>query len=148
MKFEYFKLNRNRQIIKRVQINLDDFIAVLATGYNWKLMRSKGRTLELYSMVTFDEFSKLQRQNDEAVERRMYSYVYNGDGRKISDKVRDEKGRPLKEYIKAEDILSRAIKLNYIEGKELFKHAKEKGILFYDDDPWREILKRKENDRL
>lgn len=148
MEFEYFKLNRNRQIIKRVQINLDDFVAVLATGYNWKLMRSKGRPLELYSMVTFDEFSKLQRQNDEAVERRMYSYVYNGDGRKISDKVRDEKGRPLKKYTQPEDILGRALKFNYIDGKELFQYAKETGKWFYDDDPWREILKRRENDRV
>ena len=144
MKLEYFKLNRNRQIIKRVQIDLDDFIAVLATGYNWKLMRKKGRPLELYSMITFDEFSKLQRQNDEAVERRMFSYVYNGDGRKISDKVRDSKGRPLKEYTKPENILSKATKLNYFEERTLFQYAKDRGILFYDDDPWKEILKVKE----
>ena len=144
MKFEYFKLNLNRQIIKRIQIDLDDFIAVLSTGYNWKLMRSKGRPLELYSMITFDEFSKLQRQNDEAVERRMYSYVYNGDGRKISDKVRDSKGRPLKKYTEAEDILGRAIKLNYFEGTTLFSYAKDRGIFFYDDDPWKEILKARE----
>jgi len=141
MKFEYLKLNRNRKIIKRMSINLDDYIAVLSTGYNWKLMREKGRPLELYDMITFDDFSKLQRQNDEAVERRTFSYIYHGDGRKISDKVRDEKGRPLKEYTKPEDMLGKAIKLNYIEGKELFKYAKEKGILFYDDDRWREILK-------
>lgn len=144
MEFEYFKLDRDRQIVKRNIINLDDYIAVLSTGYNWKLMRSKGRPLELYSMITFDEFSKLQRQNDEAVERRMYSYVYNGDGRKISDKVRDSKGRPLKKYTEAEDILGRAIKLNYFEDRALFQYAKDRGILFYDDDPWREILKERE----
>lgn len=141
MEFGYFKLNRNRQIVKRMTINLDDYIAVLSTGYSWKLMRHKGRPLELHDMITFDDFSKLQRQNDEAVERKTFSYIYHGDGRKISDKVRDEKGRPLKEYTKPEDILGKAIKLNYIEGKELFKYAKEKGILFYDDDRWREILK-------
>lgn len=143
MEFEYFRLNRNRQIVKRMTINLNDYIAVLSTGYNWKLMREKGRPLELYDMITFDDFSKLQRQNDEAVERRTFSYIYHGDGRKISDKVRDEKGRPLKEYTKAEDILGRAIKLNYFEGKTLFQYAKEKGIFFYDDDPWREMLKDK-----
>lgn len=145
MEFEYFKLNKKGQAIKSYTLNLDDFIAVLATGYNWKLMRPKGRPLELYSMNTFDDFSKLQRQNDEAVERRMYSYVYNGDGRKISDKVRDEKGRPLKDYTKPEDILGKGVKLNYIKGKALFQHAKEKGILFYDDDPWKEILSKKLN---
>lgn len=144
MEFEYFKLNRNRQIVKRMTINFDDYIAVLSTGYSWKLMRHKGRPLELHDMITFDDFSKLQRQNDEAVERRTFSYIYNGEGRKISDKVRDEKGKPLKEYTKSEDILGKAIKFNYIEGKELFKHAKEKGIFFYDDDPWREILKDRE----
>lgn len=141
MAFEYLKLNRNRKIIKRMSINLDDYIAVLSTGYNWKLMREKGRPLELYDMITFDDFNKLQRQNDEAVERRTFSYIYHGDGRKISDKVRDEKGKPLKEYTKPEDILGKAIKLNYIEDKELFKYAKGKGILFYADDRWREILK-------
>lgn len=105
MAFEYLKLNRNRKIIKRMSINLNDYIAVLSTGYNWKLMREKGRPLELYDMITFDDFNKLQRQNDEAVERRTFSYIYHGDGRKISDKVRDEKGKPLKEYTKPEDIL-------------------------------------------
>lgn len=144
MKFEYFKLSRNRQIIKRVEIDLDDFIAVLATGYNWKLMRSKGRPLEVYSMNTFDMFVDQQRMNDEAVERKMYTYVYIGEGRKISDKVRDSKGRPLKEYTKPIDYLSKATKLNYIEGKNLFQYAQEKGVLFYDDDPWREILKERE----
>lgn len=39
MEFEYFKLNRNRQIVKRMTIDLDDYIAVLSTGYSWKLTR-------------------------------------------------------------------------------------------------------------
>lgn len=143
MIFEYFKLNRDRQIVKRITLNLNDYIAVLSTGYNWKLMRHKGRPLELHDMITFDDFAKCQRQNDKAVECRSFCYIYNGEGRKISDKLRDEKGRPLKKYTQPENILGEAIKLNYIEGKELFKHAKEKGILFYDDDPWKEMLANK-----
>lgn len=143
MEFEYFKLNRDRKIVKRMIINLDDYVAIVANGWDWKIFRKKGRPFVLHGYYNFDDFAKCQRQNDEAVERKMFSYIYNGDGRKISDKVRDEKGRPLKKYTQPEDILGEAIKLNYHDklSDELWKYIEDRKMFFYSHEPWREILK-------
>lgn len=139
MEFEYFKLNKKGQASKCYTLILDNFDAVLVTGHNWKLMRKKGRPLELYSMKTFEMFVDQQRMNNESVNRQTFTYIYDENG----NKVRDAKGKLLREYTEPVDYLAKAIKLKYIKDKKLLEYAKEIGKLFYDDDPWKEILRNK-----
>ncbi len=39
-----------------------------------------------------------------------------------------------------EDILGKALKYNYYDNNLIFTYARERGIFFYDDQPWRKIL--------
>lgn len=63
----------------------------------------------------------------------MCIFVYKGEGRKPSDRLRDEKGRPIKEYRKPEGILEKIAHLYYHEGREIYEYAKVKNIFFYED---------------
>lgn len=130
MTIEVFRLNRQRQKTSTKIVDIGQFVAFIATGHSVKLIRSRGRPTELFDMGWFDWFKEQQKSNDRAVENRSFCYIYQGDGKKISDKMRDEKGRPLKEYIKKEDILGKISKCFYYDNSDIFSYAKEKKILF------------------
>lgn len=134
MIIEAFKLNRKGEKIQRKQIDLNQFIAFVATGRSIKMMRQKGRPTELYDTGVYRMFADQQRMNDSAVQRRTFHYLYKGDGRKPSDKLRDDKGRPIKEYTQPEDILGKIAHLYYYEGRDIFAYAKAKKIFFYEDE--------------
>lgn len=130
MIIEAFKLNRKGEKTQRKKINLDQFVAFVATGNSIKMMRKKGRPTELFDTGFYEMFVYLQRQNDKDVECRSFHYLYNGDSRNPSDRLRDEKGKPIKEYIQPEDILGKIAHIYYYEGREIFEYAKAKGIFF------------------
>lgn len=134
MIIEAFKLNRKGEKTQCKKIDISQFKAFLSTGRSIKMIREKGRPTELFNTGWFNFFADQQRMNDRDVECRSFTYVYNGDGRKPSDKVRDEKGRPIKEYTKPEDILGKIANIYYYEGREIFEYAKEKNIFFYEDE--------------
>lgn len=132
MQIEAFKLNRKGQKSQRKKIELDQFIAFLATGRSIKMLRKKGRPTELFDTEIYRMLADQQRMNDKAVECRLFYYVYKGEGRKPSDRLRDEKGRPIREYCKPEDILGKIAHLYYYEGHEIYEYAKAKNIFFYE----------------
>lgn len=134
MIIEAFKLNRKGEKIHRKQIDLNQFIAFVATGRSVKMMRKKGRPTELFHTGIYEMFADQQRMNDEAVERRLFHYLYKGEGRKPSDVLRDDKGRPMREYTQPENILGKIAHLYYYEGREIYEYAKAKNIFFYEDE--------------
>lgn len=134
MIIEAFKLNRKGEKIQRKQIDLNLFIAFVATGNSIKLMRKKGRPTELFDTGYYRFFADQQKMNDKSVECRTFHYLYKGEGRKPSDVLRDDKGRPIKEYTQPEDILGKIAHLYYYEGREIYAYAKAKKIFFYEDE--------------
>lgn len=140
MIIKVFRLNRKKQEIQFKDINLNQFKAFIATGYSIELLRVKGRPTKLFNTAWFDNIAIEQRNNDEAVEHRAFSYIYNGDGRKISDKLRDDKGRPLRKYTQPEDMLGKIAKYFFYKGDDIFKYAEEQGLLFDEYEYYGEEL--------
>ena len=128
MMFETYKLSRDRKKIEVKELNTDSFEKIGLTGSGLALKPKRGRTLILQTEDSFDLMLERQKQNDEAVKRRQYSYA-RIDEQKSSSKqntLRDAKGRPIKKYTEPEDCYAQIKNWRYINLETLDKIYKEK----------------------
>lgn len=137
MMFETYKLSRDRKKIEVKELNLDNFEKIGLTGSGLALKPKRGKTLILQTEDSFDLMLERQKQNDEAVKRRQYSYA-RIDEQKSSSKqntLRDAKGRPIKKYTEPEDCYAQIKHWRYINLEALDKIYKEKKpqLLDYHD---------------
>ena len=149
MIFKIYHLNRNREKIKIKEVNINRFEKIGTTGSGLVLKYKNSKTIYLGLEYLFDEFYiNAQKQNDESVKNKAYSYIKIDKNKPDHPKnrVRDNKGRPVKNYVKPVDyyIKNGVDKIRFISDKDfdkIFNKAKELGILyewhegkFYEDD--------------
>jgi len=138
MTFEIYHLNRHREKIKIKEIDINKFEKIGPTGNGLALKYKKGKTIYLGLEYLFDEFYiNAQKQNDESVKNKYYSYIKIDKSKPDHPKnrVRDDKGRPVKKYVEPIDcyIENRINKIKFISDDDfnkVYDKAKELGILY------------------
>lgn len=138
MIFETYHLKRNREKFKIRQIDINKFEKIGATGSGLALKYKKGKTIYLGLEYLFDEYYiKPQEMNDEEVKCRAYSYIAIDKNKPCSPKnrVRDSKGKPVKDYVKPIDcyIENKVNKIEFISDNDferVYNKVKELDILY------------------
>jgi len=138
MIFETYHLKKDRKKFKIRQIDINKFEKIATTGSGLALKYKKGKIIYLESEYLFDEYYiKPQKMNDEAVKCRYYSYIAIDKNKPCSPKnrVRDSKGKPIKNYVKPIDcyIENKVNKMKFINHNDfdrIYNKAKELNILY------------------
>ena len=105
MKLMTYKLDRNRKKIDIKEFDFNKFERFAATGWGFALKYVKGKTIFFTGEWLFDEMLKRQKQNNEAVANRYFSYARIDENQNSSKQntLRDNKGRPVRIYEEKED---------------------------------------------
>jgi hypothetical protein len=138
MIFTIYNLNRNKHPIKLKEIDINRFEKIGLTGNGLALKYKKGITIIIALEYIFDYlYTKPQKQNYEDIKNRHYSYIRIDKNKPDHPKnrVRDSKGRPIKNYVKPVDyyIENEVNKIRFISDedfKKVYEKAKELGILY------------------
>jgi len=136
--FKIYNLNRNKRPIKIKKIDINKFEKIGTTGSGLALKYKKGKTIYIKLEYLFDEFYiKAQKQNNEDVKNKLYSYVKIDKNKSDHPKnrVRDSKGKPIKNYVKPIDcyVENGINKMRFISNEDfekVYEKAKELGILY------------------
>lgn len=107
MKIKIHKFNRDRKKIDIRELDLNKFEKIAPTGHGLALKYKKGRIIELFGEYAFDDwYIRDQKMNRESAKSSSYSYIPIDKNRPadIENRLRDEKGRPIKEYTKLKDL--------------------------------------------
>ncbi len=134
MIFKTYKLNRQKKQIQIKELDTDKFERIGTTGSGYALKYNKGKTIYLSGEWAFDEMSKRQKMNDEAVKNKSYSYARINENESSSKQntLRDKKGRPIRIYTTPEDC--------YLEIKHLRYISEEDMSLLWDEAYKRDIF--------
>lgn len=152
MIFNTYHLSRSKKKIKNKEMDIGKFEKIGTTGSGLALKYKKGKTIYLGMEYLFDEFyTKEQKRNEINVKNRVYSYIKIDENKPPHPKnrVRDDKGRPIKEYEQPIDCyLENGVnEIRFIgddDFYEVYDKAKELGILYQWFDgafykEWKEI---------
>jgi len=139
MIFTTYSLNRDKKKIKIKEMDINRFEKIGATGSGLALKYKKGKIIYLKMEYWFDEFYiNAQKRNEESVKKRYYSYVKIDKDKPDHPKnrVRDNKGRPIKNYTKPIDyyIEHEVMKVKFISDDDFYKvyDKAEKLGIFYE----------------
>lgn len=135
MKIKIHKFNRDRKEIGIKELDLTKFEKIAPTGHGLALKYKKGRIIELFGEYVFDDwYIKDQEMNRESAQSCSYSYIPIDKNKPadIKNRLRDEKGRPIKEYTKLKDLYVeyKVSTWNFIDDTEWEKYQE-----FIKDNP-------------
>jgi len=143
MEFISYKLNRQKKPINIKTYNLKDFEKIGTTGSGVALKYIKGKVIIFAGEYLYDDFYvKPQQDNDMCVKNKAYTYIRINKNEPCHPKnrLRDDKGRPIKEYTKANDFFNQVKDIRFISDDDLdkiFDYAELNNILFdYYNNRW------------
>jgi hypothetical protein len=136
MKIATYKLSRERKRVAIKELDTDNYIKMGTTGDGLALKPRRGKAVILSLEYVFEMMLERQQQSDESVKRGTYSYVKidKNKGESIQNRLRDEKGRPVKKYSEPEDCYAQIKHLRYIDEGDfdrLFKEKKHELVDYY-----------------
>lgn len=140
MKIKIHRLNRDKKRVYFKELDLTKFRKIASTGNGLALQKPRGGIIEIFLEECFDHwYVESQRHNNEAVKYKRFSYkkIKKSDSDSIKNRVRDQKGKPVRIYEKKKDLYTeyKVKDWLFIGDKEWDKHIqyiKDNGITHYD----------------
>ena len=122
MKIKTYKLNRNREKINIKELDLTKFERIGTTGNGLGFKYKKGKTIFVSFESSFDLMLEMQKQNDEAVEKRYFRYARINENESSSKQntLRDAKGKPIRIYEEPIDYYLQFKHLRYISEDDFY----------------------------
>lgn len=129
MKIKIHKFNRDRKEIGIRELDLTKFEKIAPTGHGLALKYKKGKTIQIFGEYIFDDwYTRDQKMNQESANSSSYSYIPIDKSKPadIKNRLRDEKGRPIKKYRELKDLYVeyKVSTWNFIDDIEWEKYEK------------------------
>lgn len=133
MKIQIYKLSRDRKKIDIKDLDLNKFERIGTTGYGLGFKYKKGKSIFVSTEEQFKLILEMQKQNDNAVEKRYFTYARINENESSSKQntLRDSKGKPIRVYEEPIDYFLQFKHLKYISENDFdiaYEYSKKENI--------------------